>query len=212
MRLTFAFIFLFLPQIALAHPHVFIDASAGFRFDDDGRLAKLRIVWLYDAFTTLNLYVQLGLDADGDGKLDEDDLEKIARGETDWPPDYPGDTYLFQNEAPVALGRPQHGTARMIGDRVEVSFDLPLVRPLAVDGQRTSLKLYDPEYFYAYTLKTVLAAGSIPRECRTRLIPFTPDAADAATQKLLASLSVEELPSNPDIGARFADELRLTCD
>ncbi|MCE8470828.1 DUF1007 family protein, partial [Rhodovulum sulfidophilum] len=71
---------------------------------------------------------------------------------------------------------------------------------------------YDPEYFYAYTLKTVLAPGSMPRDCRTRLIPFTPDAADAATQKLLASLSVEQLPSNPDIGARFADELRLTCD
>lgn len=212
MRAAFAIAFLLVPQVALAHPHVFVDASAGFRFDASGRLAGLRIVWLYDAFATLNLYVQLGLDADGDGKLDAADLEKIAHGETDWPPDYPGDTYLFQNGAPVALARPQHGAARMIGDRVEVSFDLPLSQPLDVRRLGASLKLYDPEYFYAYSIKTVLDPVPLPAGCRSELVPFKADAADKATQKQLAALSIEQLPNDPNIGARFADQVSLTCE
>lgn len=211
MRSLVALLALGLPHMAAAHPHVFVDASAGFRFDAQGRMTGLHIVWLYDAFTTLNLYVQLSLDADGDGALDDEDLARIAHGETDWPPDYAGDTYLFQDGTPVALARPENGSARMVGDRVEVSFDLPLARPLAVNGHQTGLKLYDPEYFYAYTLKEALVPSPLAAGCRSGLIPFRPDAADAATQRQLAALSVEQIPDDPEIGARFADELRLTC-
>ncbi|WP_138464230.1 DUF1007 family protein [Poseidonocella sp. HB161398] len=210
MKPILVVLMLLLPRLAAAHPHVFVDASAGLRFDAEGRLAGLRITWLYDAFTTLNLYVQLGLDADNDGALDAGDLAKIAEGETDWPPDYPGDTYLFLDGAPVALARPENGTARMEDDRVEVSFDLDLAAPLEVAGHAASLKLYDPEYFYAYTLGTVLDSA-LPAGCRTEVIPFEPDAADKALRRELAALSAEEVPDDPQIGARFADELRLTC-
>lgn len=205
-------LFLTLPGMALAHPHVFVDASAGLRVDAAGRLSGLRIVWLYDAFTTLNLYVQLDLDADGDGQLDAGDLAAIAEGETDWDPGYAGDTYLFRDGSAVALGRPEHGSARMIGDRVEVSFDLPLPQPVALGGHVTSLKLYDPEYFYAYSLTRVLGPPDLPGGCQLALIPFQPSALDEETRNQLAALSVEQIPDDPGIGARFADELRLTCE
>ncbi|MBL3569744.1 hypothetical protein BV509_20690 [Rhodovulum sulfidophilum] len=210
-RVLFA-LCLLLPTTATAHPHVFIAASAGFYVDASARLTGLRIVWLYDAFSTLVLYDQLDLDRDGDGVLDAGDLSRIAEGETDWPPEYPGDTYLWQGGTPVALGRPQHGRARMVGDRVEVSFDLPLASPLVVTGTETSLKLFDPAYYYAYTLQTVLLPSPIPPGCRTGLRPFRPDEADERLQKQLAALSIEEIPDDPNIGARFADALRLTCD
>lgn len=201
---------LLLPSTGLAHPHIFVDASAGLRFDDAGRLEALRIVWLYDGMTTLNLYVQLGLDEDGDGALNEIDLARVAHGETDWPPDYEGDTYLLQGNAKVPLGRPENGTARMIGDRVEVTFDLPLAEPLAVtDG--AVLKLYDPTYFYAYSVETVLEPSALPAGCALSVVPFEPDAADAEAQRQLAALSAEEVPDDPQIGERFADEVRLTC-
>ena len=105
---------------AVAHPHVFVDATPRFVFDGPGRLAGLRITWRYDAFSTLVLYDQLELDRDGDGKLDAQDLERVAKGETDWPPEYEGDTYLWIGGAKVPLARPMNGVARMVGDRVEV--------------------------------------------------------------------------------------------
>lgn len=210
--LALALVLSLAPRSALSHPHIFIEASAGFRFDEGGRLTGLRIVWLYDAFTTLVLYDQLSLDADGDGKLDAGDLARIAEGETEWEPGYPGDTYLFQQGRPVALGQPEHGSARMVGDQVEVSFDLPLAAPLALKPGGASLKLYDPSYYYDYTLPTMLTPDPLPAGCTGALIRFKPDDADNRIRQQLAALSREQIPDDPNIGARFADELRLTCE
>lgn len=193
---------------ALAHPHVFVDARAGFVLGD-GALTGLRITWLYDAFTTLVLYDQLDLDHDRDGKLNAQDLERVAHGETDWAPDYEGDTYLWIGGTKEPLGRPQNGVARMVGDRVEVSFDLPLATAQPLEGVAASLKLYDPGYYYAYTVTG--AEGEVPG-CSVSLIPFQPDAAEQALQEELSALSQEDIPDDPTIGARFADEITLLCD
>ena len=191
---------------ALAHPHVFVDARAGFVLGD-GALTGLRITWLYDAFTTLVLYDQLDLDHDRDGKLNAQDLERVAHGETDWAPDYEGDTYLWVGGTKEPLGRPQNGVARMVGDRVEVSFDLPLATAQPLEGVAASLKLYDPGYYYAYTV-----VGAAADRCEAQVVPFQPDAAERALQEELNALSQEEMPEDPMIGARFADEIALTCD
>ena len=211
LRAVLVLPFLLLPPAARAHPHVFVDASAGFLAGADGRLDALRIVWLYDAFTTLVLYDQLGLDPDGDGQLDAADLAAVAAGETDWPPEYAGDTYLWRDGAPVALGRPAEAVARMVGDRLEVAFDLPLAEPLLLAPGALSLKLYDPGYYYAYGMQ-IAAAPALPGGCRAELIPFRADAATAELQAALSALSAEEVPDDPEIGARFADEIRLTCE
>lgn len=193
---------------ALAHPHVFADASAGFTFDGP-RLTGVRIVWLYDAFTTLVLYDQLTLDEDGDGLLDDADLARVAKSETTWEPGYEGDTYLFAGDRKLPMGRPENGSARMVGDRVEVSFDLPLAEPLDLTAP-VELRLYDPVYYYDYTLTTVLPSD-LPTTCHAEAIPFEPSAADSQVQAMLAQLSAEEVPEDQNIGARFADRLRLTC-
>lgn len=211
LRALLALPLLLLPASARAHPHVFVDAGAGFVTDTEGRLSALRIVWLYDAFTTLVLYEQLGLDPDGDGLLDAADLAAVAAGETDWPPDYAGDTYLWKGVSPVALARPVQASARMVGDRVEVAFDLPLAEPLPLAGSELSLKLYDPGYYYAYSMQPA-AAPDLPAGCRADLIPFRPDDASAELLAALSALSAEETPDDPEIGARFADEVRLRCD
>ncbi|MEI4487068.1 DUF1007 family protein [Frigidibacter sp. MR17.14] len=196
-----------LPAPALAHPHVFADSRAGFTFDAEGRLTGLRITWLYDAFTTLVLYDQLALDEDGDGQLNAADLARIAEGETDWPPEYDGDIHLSAAGRPVAMARPLNGSARMVGDRVEVTFELPLAQPLPPGA--ASLKLYDPSYYYAYSIKGIDA--ELPATCKAELHPFDPNDADRKILAALAALSREETPEDPEIGARFSDEIRLTC-
>ncbi|QUS37078.1 DUF1007 family protein [Falsirhodobacter algicola] len=190
-----------------AHPHVFVDEVAGFRVEG-GMLTGLRVLWRYDAFSTLVLYDQLSLDEDGDGLLDADDLARVAAGETEWPEDYEGDTYLFQGGAKVPLGRPEGASARMVGDRVEVSFDLPLAQPVpAAEG--VVLKLYDPLYYYAYT---AVGTDPAPEGCAARIVHFEPDALDRRLQAELARLGTEDMPDDPNIGAHFAEEVHLTCD
>ena len=114
---------------AQAHPHVFIDARAGFVLDDAGRLSAVQVTWTYDAFTSLTLMDMLDLDRDGDGALDAADRARLVEAQTIWPDDFEGDTYLEQNGASVALTRPTEGASWMVDAEISVSFELPLATP-----------------------------------------------------------------------------------
>lgn len=196
---------------AAAHPHVFVDADVGFAVSDS-RLLSLHISWKYDEFTTLILFDILELDADGDGVLNDDDLAKVAAGETEWPEDYNGDVYLEVSDAPIGLARPLNASAEMNGDRIIVRFDLPLNEPVDLSGKAAILRLYDPTYYYAYTATGVTAPAPNAGRCQATIVPFEPDAATAALQTQLAALSREEIPDQPDVGRQFADEVVLTCE
>ena len=191
-----------------AHPHIFVDATTGFRIDDGGRLTALRISWTYDAFTSLVIFDRLALDPDGDGRLDDADRAAIVAGETDWPPGYEGDVYLDVNGAPVAMGRPENAEAWLEKDRVSVAFDLPLSAPLAAPmGVR--LRLYDPAYYYAYTI--IAVDRDVPERCTIDVDRFEADAATADILAELAALSRGEIAAQEDVGALFAGEVNLTC-
>ncbi|MEM7076417.1 MAG: DUF1007 family protein [Pseudomonadota bacterium] len=193
---------------AAAHPHVFVDAQAGFEFDTDGRLVSLRITWTYDAFTTLTLFDILDLDIDGDGQLNAADHAAIVAGETDWAPDYPGDTYLEMQDQGIALTRPVDSVAWMENEQISVAFDLPLQTPLEIKDEAV-LRLYDPTYYYAYTIigqSDVSHAG-----CSADTVPFVADAASAKLQDQLAKLSREEMPEQENVGRLFSDEVWLRC-
>lgn len=197
---------------AKAHPHIFVDARTGFLFTEDGHLRGLRVSWTYDAFTTLFLFDVLDLDKDGDGSLDNSDQAAIVAGETDWPPEYNGDVYLELAGQDRSLTRPQNATARMEDDRITVAFDLPLAQPADVSGNAAILRLYDPVFYYAYT---ILSDGQLPQplpsNCDAEVNPFEPDAAAAALQSQLAVLSREETPEQDNVGRLFSDEVSLTC-
>lgn len=193
---------------AEAHPHVFVDARTGFSFDDQGRLTALRITWTYDAFTSLSLFDILDLDKDRDGKLNAEDRAKIVAGETDWAEGYMGDTYLEQDGQPVVLARPEAGSARLSDDRISVTFDLPLSTPTAVAGEMV-LRLYDPSYYYAYSIVATDAGGG---GCGARLVPFKADEATEELQRQLAKLSREDVPEQENVGRLFADEVWVSCD
>ena len=192
-----------------AHPHIFVDAKAGFRFDAEGRLAALRITWTYDAFTSLFMLEQLDLDADRDGVLDDADRAAIVAGETDWPEGYDGDVHLDRDARPIAMGRPRDGEAWMADDRVTVVFDLPLAEPLS-QPEGVRLRLYDPNYYYAYTM-VELEETADPAPCTARLSPYEPDAATQRMQVTLMELGREETPEQADVGAMFADTVTLEC-
>jgi len=198
--------------VAHAHPHVFVNAQAGFQIDAEQRLQALRISWRYDAFTTLFLFDALDLDSDSDGQLNDADLATVAAAETDWPADYNGDVNLAVAGKPWQLSQPQNAAANMIDGEIIVSFDLTLVSPADISGQSASLRLYDPAFYYAYSVTVDSDSQNTDGPCEVTAIPFEPDEAEAETLLTLATLSREETPDEPDIGARFADEILLTCD
>lgn len=201
---------LFAPSVD-AHPHIFVDADGGYLFNDAGELVGVRVFWLYDEYSTLFLYDALDLDKDGDGELDEADLEKVRQGETTWDPEYEGDTYLWIAGQKQMLSRPLKTSARMVEGRIGVSFELHLPAPQNIRGRSASLKLYDPIYYYAYS---ILGEGRMfgnASGCHVSVNRFNPDEQTAELQKELSTLSRDEVPENLNIGSKFAEEIKLQC-
>lgn len=208
---TVFFIAMCLGDPIKAHPHVFVDAQAGFIFDKGGELTALRISWTYDEFTTLILFESLNLDSDGDGQLDERDRDAIIEGETDWDPEYKGDVYLEVAGEDYPLGRPEAAAVTFENNQVEVSFDLPLSAPVTIANTEAFLRLYDPGFYYAYTILAEAGGANLPDDCKIGVVPFEPDASESELQEKLAALSREDTPEQQNIGRLFSDEVRLTC-
>lgn len=197
---------------ANAHPHIFVDADGGYIFNDHGDLEAVRVFWLYDEYSTLFLYDTLDLDKDGDGQLNEADLEKVRQGETTWDAGYEGDTYLWIDGQKQQLLPPIKTSAHMVKGRIGVSFELHLLTPLDMAGRSANLKLYDPIYYYAYSIPNEGRIFGNAPDCHVRVNRFTADQYSAKLQTELSALSREDMPENPNIGAKFAEEIVLQCD
>lgn len=203
---------LILSQNALAHPHVFVEAKGGFYLNNSLQLEALRVVWRYDAFTTLFLFDALDLDIDSDGQLNEADLAAVVKAETVWPEGYNGDVHLNVAGQPQQFEDPTEAEAEMVNGEIVIRFKLPLTNPVSVEGESAVLRLYDPVYYYDYSVTADTSDMVATGNCDVVTVPFEPDSAEAATLAALSTLSREEAPTIPNIGALFADEVILTCD
>ena len=66
------------PTGAVAHPHVFIDATIEVIFDDKGLAEGVRIGWTYDEYFSLLIIEDRGLDPDYDNVLTPEAEAKLA--------------------------------------------------------------------------------------------------------------------------------------
>lgn len=190
---------------AAAHPHVFMETALEVIRDAEGRAVSLRVTWTYDPFFSLVLITERGLDPDGDGSLTEAETAALQGFDMQWEPGFPGDTYAFAGEVPVALSGPRDGVARYEGGQIVSSHIRDLAEPVA---GLLVVKNYDPTYYTEYTIRDVVAEG-----CAVEIV--APDLT-AAERELQAQLAL--IPADgdteaefPEVGAAFAQEVRVTC-
>ena len=202
------------PAAALAHPHVFVDATVEAVFDDQGRLTAFRIGWTYDELFSLMLVEESGADPDGDGQVSIDEMQALDGFDMDWGTDFLGDAYVVQGAAAVALAPgPQDWKTGWADGRLWSTHTRTLEAPLTPGPEGVTIQIYDPGYYVAYAITgepEVTGRG----DCTATI--FVPDL-DAAQTQLLDSLK-EYAPGDdledvvfPNVGADFAEEVRVTC-
>jgi polyphosphate kinase len=202
-----------LAPAAAAHPHVFIDAGVELRLDDQGRLAALRIVWVYDEFTSMLILGDLGLDPGRDDRLEPAEIATLAGFDMQWDEGFAGDTFLVVAGQSAALGPPRDWTADYIGGRIVTTHLRDVAEPPDPAVTPVTVQLYDPTYFTAYTLA---GAPLVTGRAGCVAMVYGPDIG-AATAMLEAALRELEAAGTdvesafPAVGAAFADEIRLTC-
>lgn len=198
---------------AEAHPHVFIDAGVTFRFDGEGRLGAVSVVWAFDDFSSMLMVEDMEMDKDGDGVLTDDEIARLTAMFSDWPEDFAGDLYLTRDGKPVALSGPLDVGVRYQQGRIVVTHLRALLDRINPGKDGIEAQVYDPTYYTFYDL-----AGA-PRingrdDCRVQIEKA--DIADAQRKcgDELAKLSNDEIMDQgkyPDVGGDFADDMRLEC-
>lgn len=197
---------------ALAHPHVFIDATVEVILNERNEATGIRIGWTYDELYSLYIIGDLGLDPDWDGKLTPEEVARLSGFDMNWDQDFAGDTHAALAGAGLELSRPMEFSASYAGGKITSThlrvFDAPV--PLA--GGELVIRAYDPGYYVAYAIpgSAVLTGGE---GCSAGVVRPDPDAAQEKLLAALAGYAPDEDPEAefPEVGANFADEVRVTC-
>lgn len=200
------------PALALAHPHVWIDAQVEVILNAANEATEVRISWTYDDLYSLYVVGDMGLDPDWDGKLTPEEEAKLAGFDMNWDPGFPGDSYALMADKPLALSRPVEFFASYANGKITTTHLRRFDVPVPVGAEPLIIQAYDPGYYVAYSIPfdPVVTGG---KGCVAQVFVPDLDAADEALQAALAEYTPDiDLEAEfPAIGANYAEEVRVTC-
>jgi ABC-type uncharacterized transport system substrate-binding protein len=197
------------PQPAGAHPHAWIDMRTAVIFDDQGRMAALRVHWLFDEFYTE--FAIEGLDEDGDGQPDPANLVELAKLNVTNLKEYQYFTDLTADGVQVAYADATDYETFMVGNRLTLTFTIPLAEPVDPRVKQLTYAVYDPTYWIEVLHvreKPVLFEGPVPDGCRYGIDEPHPDA-DAVG---LAATLDQTQSAGDGLGVMFAEQVAILCE
>lgn len=196
---------------ALAHPHVWVMASAEVIFNADGAVAAIRHTWDFDeAYTSFAIQ---GLDTSKDGKLSREELAELAKENAESLHEFGFFTTLKIDGRRQNFGQPKDYFMETKGPLLRFVYTLPLAAPVK---PRTSvtLEVADNTFFVAFDLvegdQAVTLAGA-PQGCTVKITR----AKTQAPQQTLSEQAFEALRGqfgqNGDVGLQFSPKVLIAC-
>lgn len=194
---------------ALAHPHVWVTVKSEIAYAPDGKVAGVRHAWTFDP--AYSAFVTQGLDKNNDGKLTPDELQELAKENTESLIDFGYFTALKSDGAKQEFDAPRNPAMAFDKGQATLTFELPLKAPAAAKRTLT-FEVYDPTYFVAFSMAegedAVRLAGA-PKGCA--LTVSRPKPVDAAQQQKLSEAFFEALTAASNFGAGFANRALVAC-
>lgn len=194
------------PCAVQAHPHVFVDTLVRVLIDDQGRLTGLRASWVLDETTSALLLEQNGFDP---ATADRAAAQAVASG-FDWQVftealhGAVGEVALDWSGADARTGLYQEGLIALAGTWT-------FAAPVALT-QTAQIQIYDPTFYISYGTLPPEVVG--PAGCRAWVEAADLDAAQAKLEEMFDAMPAEAIAENafPEVGAFYADALRIACD
>ncbi|WP_298360030.1 DUF1007 family protein [uncultured Litoreibacter sp.] len=201
------------PQAADAHPHVFVQAGVDIVFDRKGRLTHIKVTWGYDAFYSLLIAEDKGLDKDGDGTLTKREERKLAGFDAKWAPGFNGDLVAKLDGQPLKLSGPMKSTATMVNGQIVSTHIREVTGNPLVGGDTLSVQAFDESYYTSYelTLPVRLVGNG---QCAIRRVEPDIDNELAQMEAMLLSIDADadlEEMDIPMLGEAFATEILVSC-
>ena len=104
----------------MAHPHIFIDVSPVFVFDDGG-FKGIRVTWVFDEF--FSEQILLDCDTDGDGALSDEELEIVKKDYFSYLKDYDYFSAIEINDEETVPVTVRDFSACVLDDHNTVQYD-----------------------------------------------------------------------------------------
>ncbi|MCC0808364.1 DUF1007 family protein [Methylobacterium sp. W2] len=208
---------------ASAHPHVWVTSKAEIDYGEGGKVTGIRHAWTFDASYSASA-IQ-GLDANGDGTVSPDELAGLATDNTAGLAEFAYFTKLKIGGKEQVFADPVEPRMRLDGDKLILSFLLPLKAPVAQGRAVAALEVADPTYFVSFSLSedadTARLVGS-PAGCAATITRPKPAEAKTADIKAagaktadakpgLSEAFFEALTSASNYGAQFANRIIVAC-
>lgn len=194
---------------ALAHPHVAVTVRSEIAYATDGKVAGVRHAWTFDP--AYSAFVVQGLDKNNDGVFSPDELQELAKENTESLVDFEYFTFLKNDGAKQAFDAPRSPAMAFDKGQATLTFELPLKAPVAARKALT-LEVYDPSYFVAFSLSpgedAVRLAGA-PQGCA--LTVTRPRPVDATQTEKLSETFFEALTASQNFGGNFANRALVAC-
>jgi ABC-type uncharacterized transport system substrate-binding protein len=167
---------------AQAHPHVWVTMKETVLYDN-GTITGLQQAWTFDEIYTQQAIE--GLDKNGDGKYDREELKELAQVNIDGLKEFAYFTVAKLGDAELKFKPPVDYWLDYSDQKIlTLHFTLPLEQPVAADATNFNFAVFDSSYFIAFEFAqadAVKLSAHAPSGCKATIHE---PAEDADTQKL----------------------------
>lgn len=194
---------------AQAHPHVWVTAKAEVVYDPEGRATGIRHSWTFDK--AYSAYVTQGLDKNGDGKFSPEELQDLAKENTESLVEFDYFTVLKANGRKQDFASPRDYRMTYENEAATLAYFLPL--KTAIASKTISLEVYDPTFFVSFAMadgNDAVTLASSPQGCSTTISRPKPMDTNQQQQPMSESF-FETLTAASNFGMQFANRAIIAC-
>ena len=194
---------------ALAHPHVFAEASLEVAVDAHGNVEALRHLWRFDDLFSST--VLLEFDRNSDLELDIEELELVASVIHESLAEFDYFQFVTLDGSGIKMQPPEMVIADFQDNQLIVLFESYPAEKLHLAGI-AGFGVYDPTFYTAIDFydDANLSVTALPANCERKVVRPDPDEAIAMNQDTLTDAFYAD-PGSNDMSKLFATRLELTC-